>query len=193
MTGHVRYTALLDACVLYPIVTADALMSLTAAGLFAAKWTRRIENEWISNLEADRPDLKDRLDRRRDTMRKAVPDWEVTASAWQAIQIRLKLPDPDDEHVIAAAVAGHADCIVTANIKDFPNSITAPLGLEAVHPDPFIIAQWDLDPIATIHAFKQMRARWRHPNASAVEFADRFERAAMPLVGSRLRQAAELI
>lgn len=50
MAGHVRYTALLDACVLYPILIADALMSLTVAGLFAAKWSRRVEEEWMRNL-----------------------------------------------------------------------------------------------------------------------------------------------
>ena len=90
-------------------------------------------------------------------------------------------------------MAGHADCIVTTNIKDFPSSIAEPLDLEVIHPDPFVIAQWDLDPIAAIHAFKQMRARWRRPKASAGDFADRFEHAAMPLVASRLREAAELI
>lgn len=193
MAGHVHYTALLDACVLYPAVMADALMSLTTAGLFAAKWSRRIEDEWIRNLQSNRPDLKGRLGRRRDAMREAVPDWEVEASAWQAIRIELALPDPDDEHVIAAAVAGHADCIVTTNLRHFPSAVMDPLGLEALHPDPFIIAQWDLDPIAAIRAFKRMRRRWRHPQASASNFADRFEHAMMPMVADRLREAAELI
>lgn len=58
MAGHARYTALLDACVLYPMAMADALMSLAAAGLFAAKWTTRIEAEWIQALEARRPALR---------------------------------------------------------------------------------------------------------------------------------------
>ena len=62
MAGHARYTALLDACVLYPMAMADALMSLATAGLFAAKWTTRIEAEWIRSLEENRPDLQGRLD-----------------------------------------------------------------------------------------------------------------------------------
>nr|ART89670.1 hypothetical protein [uncultured bacterium] len=61
MAGHARYTALLDACVLYPVAMADALMSLATAGLFAAKWTTKIESEWIAALEEQRPDLKGRL------------------------------------------------------------------------------------------------------------------------------------
>jgi len=51
MAGHVRYTALLDACVLYPLAMTDALISLATAGLYAAKWTARIEQEWIRSLE----------------------------------------------------------------------------------------------------------------------------------------------
>jgi hypothetical protein len=77
MAGNARYTALLDACVLYPIAITDSLMSLATAGLFAAKWTRRIEQEWIAALGEQRPDLKGRLDVRRDSMREAIPDWEV--------------------------------------------------------------------------------------------------------------------
>lgn len=50
MAGHARYTALLDACVLYPLAMTDALMSLATAGFFAAKWTTRIEDEWIRSL-----------------------------------------------------------------------------------------------------------------------------------------------
>ena len=50
MAGHARYTAVLDACVLYPVAVADALMSLAAVGVFAAKWTTLIESEWIRSL-----------------------------------------------------------------------------------------------------------------------------------------------
>jgi len=81
MAGHARYTALFDACVLYPLAMTDALMSLATAGLFAAKWTTKIEHEWIRALERQRPDLVGRLTTRRDSMRAAVPDWEIHQSA----------------------------------------------------------------------------------------------------------------
>lgn len=193
MAGHARYTALLDACVLYPMAMADALMSLAAAGLFAAKWTTRIEAEWIQALEARRPELAGRLGFRRDQMRAAVPDWEVTEAAWQACAPGLHLPDPDDVHVLAAAMAGHADCIVTANLKDFPVSVVAPLDIEVVHPDSFIVAQLDLDPLTTVAAFKRMRARLKKPQASAEDFAAAMERGGLPATAQRLREAAELI
>lgn len=193
MAGHARYTALLDACVLYPLAMADALMSLATSGLFAAKWSRRIELEWIRSLEENRPDLKGRLELRRDQMRAAVPDWEVDEPSWLAVAGGLSLPDANDVHVLAAALVGHADCIVTANLKDFPVDITEPLGLEVIHPDQFIVAQWDLDPLAVLAAFKRMRARWKRPQASAEDFAAAMERGGLPATAQRLREAAELI
>lgn len=193
MAGHARYTALLDACVLYPLAMADALMSLATAGLFAAKWTSRIEFEWISALEEKRPDLKGRLNVRRDQMRQAIADWEVTESAWQACAEGLRLPDPNDVHVLAAALAGHVDCIVTANLKDFPSEALEPFGIEVIHPDQFIAAQWDLDQLITVAAFKRMRARWKKPEASAEDFATAMERGGLPATAQRLREAAELI
>ena len=193
MAGHARYTALLDACVLYPMAMADALMSLATAGLFAAKWTTRIEAEWIRSLEENRPDLQGRLDYRREQMREAVPDWEVDEQAWTICARGLELPDPDDVHVLASALAGHADCIVTANLKDFPAEIVAQLGIEVIHPDQFIVAQWDLDQLVAVAAFKRMRARWKQPQASAEDFAAAMERGGLPATAQRLREAAELI
>src|SRR5580698_2126008 len=96
MAGNARYTALLDACTLYPIAMTDALLSLAAAGLFAAKWTREIEREWMAALEKRRQDLRGRLEVRRDAMRDAVPDWEVPEAAWAPLMASYDLPDRDD-------------------------------------------------------------------------------------------------
>lgn len=193
MAGHACYTALLDACVLHPMAMADALMSLASAGLYAAKWSRAIESEWIASLEERRPDLKGRLEYRRDQMREAVLDWEVEERAWQSLASGLKLPDPGDIHVLAAALAGHADCIVTVNLRDFPADVVGPLGLEIIHPDPFIVAQWDLDSVVAVAAFKRMRARWKKPEATAEDFAAALERGGLPATAQRLREVAELI
>jgi CO dehydrogenase/acetyl-CoA synthase alpha subunit len=193
MAGHARYTAVLDACVLYSIATTDALLSLATAGLYAAKWTTRIEDEWIRALENSRPDLAGRLDVRRDCMRAAVPDWEVVPEQWQRLDLAVELPDPDDLHVLAAAIAGHADCIVTDNLRDFPAEILQHFEIEAIDPDTFIIHQWDLQPVAVISAFKRMRTRRKKPKSTPDEFATALERAGLPATADRLREAAELI
>lgn len=193
MAGHTRYTVVLDACVLYSIAMTDALLSLATAGLFAAKWTTKIEQEWIRALENSRPDLVGRLVDRRDCMRAAIPDWEVSPAQWQCLDLSVTLPDPDDLHVLAAAIAGHADCIVTDNLRDFPADILNNFELEAIDPDTFIINQWDLHPVAVISAFKRMRARRKKPESTPEEFAAALDNAGLPNTADRLREAAELI
>lgn len=193
MAGNARYTAILDACVLYSIAQTDALLSLATAGLFSAKWSSRIEEEWMLALVQRRPDLKDRLWVRRDAMRDAVPDWQVLDEAWSPLVESLKLPDPNDRHVLAAALAGHADCIVTANVRDFPQSAVTPYGIEIVHPDRFIVNQWDLEPLVAISSFKRMRARRKRPQSSVEEFATVLEQNELPMTAQRIREADELI
>jgi len=130
---------------------------------------------------------------RRDSMRDAIPDWEVPEAAWASLAIGIQLPDPNDAHVIAAAIAGHADCIVTSNLKDFPSAVLLEYGIEAIDPDTFIINQWDLDPVNAIAAFKRMRARRKKPQSSPEDFAYALEIGGLPTSAERLRQASELI
>ena len=193
MAGHARFTAVLDACVLFPIATADALISLAVAGLFSARWTVAIEDEWLAVAERRHPGLLGRFATRRDAMRDAVLDWEVNAEGWKALAPSLTLPDPNDVHVLSAAIAGHADCIVTTNLKDFPASALEVYGLVALHPDDFIVAQLDLDLYSALGAFKAMRARKRNPTYSADEFATAMERNGLVTTAERLRRAVDLI
>ena len=193
MAGSARYTALLDACVLFPPVVADALISLHVAGLYTARWTARIDNEWINAAVRNHDKPREKLEHRRDAMRTAVPDWEVHPASYETLIIGRDLPDSDDEHVIAAALAGHADCIVTSNLKHFPETVLATLGLEAIHPDDFIVCQFDLDPYATLAAFKNMRARLRNPPSTAEAFATTIERNQLVSTALRLREAIDLL
>ena len=113
---------------------------------------------------------------------------------WQRIVPSVTgLPDADDRHVLAAAICGHADAIVTFNLDDFPAEALAPFGVEALHPDDFLLNQLDLTPIAALKAIKAMRARWRQPQLSALDLAAAIEKLQMPLVAARLREVGELI
>lgn len=193
MAGSARYTAILDACVLYPATLRDLLLSLARDGLFHARWSERIQDEWVRSLLKRRPGLEEvALRRTCALMATAVPDSVV--HGWQSIELGLTgLPDADDRHVLAAAICGHADAIVTFNLADFPAEALASFGVVAQHPDDFLLNQLDLNPIAALKSIKAMRARWRNPQLTALDLAVGLEKLQLPLVAARLREVAELI
>lgn len=193
MAGHCQYTALLDACVLFPRAVCDSLLTVAETGIFAPKWSAAIDDEWMRSLAKVRDISKEKLEYRRDCMREAYPDWEVPEAAWQSLTPGLKLPDPGDVHVLAAALAGHADCIVTFNLKHFPPEVLGVYGIEAIHPDRFLLAQLDLDYNVVLPAFKLMRERLDNPRFTPEGFAEALERACLPGTADAMRAAAQLI
>jgi len=134
------YTALFDSCVLYAEMIRNLLLNVAETGLFSAKWTDQIHEEWISNLLERKPNLtRQKLESLRDLMNSAIKDCLVTG--YEPLIDGLILPDPNDRHVLAAAIAVSADVIVTTNLKDFPAKTLRPFRLIAQHPDEFIVNQ----------------------------------------------------
>ena len=150
MAGSARYTAILDANVLYPQLIRDTLLSLAVERLYHARWSATIHAEWTRNLAKDRPELAAKLPLVVERMNASVPDCLVTN--YEKLANSIELPDPDDRHVVAAAIVGHADAIVTFNTKDFPATVQ--------HPNEFLMNQLQLQEIPALRAIKKMRARW---------------------------------
>ena len=112
-------TVLYDACVLYPAPLRDLLMQLALADLFRARWSDAIHDEWARSVLADRPDIKPAsLARCRELMNRHVPDSLVTG--YEPLIPTLTLPDPDDRHVLAAAIQAQSELIVAAYEKEHP-------------------------------------------------------------------------
>ena len=191
MAGSARYTALLDSNVLYPAPIRDLLMSLACAGLYHARWTSKIHEEWTRNLLANRSDLGDKLPRIVALMNGAVPDCLVENYDW--LIDAIDLPDANDRHVLAAAIVGHADAIVTFNSKHFPDEIASRYCIEVQHPDDFVMNQLELREIDAITAIKALRARLRNPARSAEQLIGTYEHCGLPLTASQLRTAIELL
>src|ERR1700691_875080 len=103
--------ALLDANVLYPAPVRDLMLQLSFSGLFQARWSAEIDDEWKRNLLTNRPELAERIDRTQAVMHRAIPDALVIG--YPSCIADLSLPDPDDRHVLAAAITTAADVIVT--------------------------------------------------------------------------------
>ena len=169
------FTAVFDACVLYPATLRDLLMQLAMTDLFRARWTDQIHEEWIRNVLKERSDLtRDMLERTRDLMNRHIRDSLVTGH--EGLIPSLSLPDGDDRHVLAAAIRCNAAVIVTFNLKDFPDVALAPYGVEAMHPDNFIADMFDLDQATVCEAAKIVRARLRNPPKTVEEYLTTLER-----------------
>jgi hypothetical protein len=186
------YTVLLDANVLYPAPMRDLLLQLAVTDIFRARWTADIHREWIDALLLNQPH-RDRaaLERTRDKMDSATRDCLVTG--YQSLIPSLQLPDPDDRHVLAAAIVGRCDAIVTQNLRDFPDEALAPHGIEAVHPDAFLHAQVGLEPAIFCTAVRKVRARLKNPPYSVDEYLDTLTRQGLVATVSELRKFADFI
>lgn len=168
---HSPFTVVYDACVLYPAPLRDFLMWLALSGRFRARWSAQIHDEWKRNLLINRTDLsKEQIDRTSSLMDRAVPDALVTG--YEPLVVGLELPDPDDRHVLAAAIKCGASVIVTFNQKDFPAEILAVFGIEAQHPDEFIEYLFDLDPAAVVSAAQNQRRQLKNPPIDADGFLE---------------------
>ena len=169
-----QFTALFDACVLYPAPLRDLLMELALTDLFRAKWTNEIHDEWIRNLLKNRPDLTlERLQITRDKMNLHIEDSLV--ENYQSLIPLLTLPDQDDRHVLAAAICVRADVIVTFNLSDFPPEFLEIYGIEAQHPEEFISHLIDLAPPLVYKAIQEIQTRLKNPPRTIDELLTTYE------------------
>lgn len=169
---------LLDASVLYPSLIRNLLMHLVGAGLISARWTDAIHEEWIGNLLADQPDLTpERLQRTRRLMEAAAPGASITG--YEDRVLSLTLPDPDDRHVLAAAIAGQVDMIVTWNLKHFPSSIIQRHGVEVLSPDDLMTRLLEEAPEQTQAAIEELRLSFRRPPYSREQLMERFSQVGL--------------
>jgi predicted nucleic acid-binding protein len=186
-----QFSVIYDAYVLYPAPLRDLLMQLALTDLFKARWTDHIHEEWIvALLRRDKYDRKI-LERTRDLMDASVRDAKVVG--YENLIDALVLPDPNDRHVLAAAIKAGANAIVTFNLKDFPNDVLANYGIEAIHPDEFIYYQIDLAPAIACGAIKRQRESLKNPPKAKDEFLAILQKQQLPLTVSALKTYIELI
>lgn len=179
-------TVVYDACVLYPAPLRDLLMHLALTGLFRAKWTDAIHDEWIKSVLSNRPDLKrEQLERTRELMNRNVVD--ALVEGYESIIETLSLPDPNDRHVLAAAIHAEAKSIVTFNLSDFPTSILARWGIEAMHPDKFVSRLLEAEFASVCNAVRLQRKNLRRPPVTAEELLKTFESQGLSSTVVRLR------
>jgi hypothetical protein len=118
---------------------------------------------------------------------------DCLVTGYESLIPALTLPDPDDRHVLAAAVRAGADVIVTFNLKDFPAEALAPYGIEAQHPDEFLSYQLDLAANIVCAAAKRHRASLKNPPKDVEAYLTTLEAQGLAQTVAALRKFAELI
>lgn len=168
-------TVIYDANVLYSGGQRDLLMFLAALRFFRACWTNRIHEEWICSLLEKEPSLyRERLERTRRKMDAHSDDCLI--EGYEYLIDKLELPDPNDRHVLAAAIHAGAKIIVTLNLRDFPDKALQAYGIKARSPDDFISFLIESKPLEVLEAASLHRANLKSPPKTVDEYLESLRR-----------------
>jgi predicted nucleic acid-binding protein len=185
MDAH--FTVVYDACVLYPAPVRDFLIRLARTGMFRARWSDAIHEEWISSLLKNRDDLtREKLERTRRLMNESVPGCLVRN--FEHFIDGIGLNDRNDRHVVAAAIRAGAELIITFNLKHFPDSSLERYNLSAQHPDDFIADLIDLNYECVVKTAAQHRHQLVNPHKNAKEYIDTLFRHGLTQTAAALRE-----
>ncbi len=169
MIHSVRFTAVLDTNVIYPVIIRDLLFWFAHYDMYTPKWSKHIFDEWKSVMERKGVSPEE-SDKRVFKANLAFPDALVLN--YESLIEHLSLPDENDRHVLAAAIKTNAHVIVSNNIKDFPKEILEKYGLKIKTPDDFLTDIIDLNGEKAIEAFKEMVMNKKHPDLDEYEVLD---------------------
>lgn len=192
MIGGRRFAVVYDACVLFPFTLRDFLLRLRQSDLFRAHWTAELHEEWSAAVLARYPDLdRTKIARTRALMDEHLPDALVTG--YEPLVPSLTLPDPNDRHVLAAAIKSGASLIVTSNLSDFPEGALAPFGVAAIHPDDFVLDLMDLSEGAVVSATKRAREALKKRPLTPEAYLDRLSANGLVASAGKLKEFVEVI
>lgn len=173
----------LDACVLYPAALRDFLLQLVEAEVFQGHMTATILDECFRSIEGKRPDLNpDKLQKTRDAIEDAFSD--LLIFDYESLVDGLQLPDPDDRHVLAAAIQAGVPVILTFNLRDFPAAVLAAHGVVAMHPDTFLAVCVEESSDRVVTVVQKQAGGLRNPPTTLGQMLDKL---ADPGVGQHCR------
>lgn len=175
---------LLDACVIYPTVMREMLVGLARTGAYTPLWSPRILEEWAR--AARKLGLQGETIARGEIamLEAAFPKASVAPHA--GLEARLWLPDPNDIHVLAAAVHGNAEGIITMNAKDFPRNILAEEGLSRNDPDAFLLGHYHAAPETVNAVGEAVLAEARRLSGEDWTMRALMKKARLPRLGKAL-------
>jgi predicted nucleic acid-binding protein len=176
MIHSVRFTAVLDTNVVYPVIIRDILFWFAYCDLYTPKWSQHIFDEWKKVMK-EKGVSEDEANKRIARANFAFPD--ALVQNYKGLINHLELSDEDDRHVLAAAIKTNANLIVTNNIKHFPETYLQSFGLSAKTADDFLTDIIDLNPKQALAAFKEMVLNKKNPKADEFEVLDQLRNAGL--------------
>ncbi|ASM75242.1 MULTISPECIES: PIN domain-containing protein [Roseobacteraceae] len=185
-----RYTAVLDASVLFPNMKRDLLLRFFEADLYRARWTEQIQQEWLTNAIARYADKEEQLKRTDALMREHFEDAWV--EGYERFIETVVLPDRDDRHVVAAAIRINAQYIVTDNLKHFPEDTLGELDIERGSADKFLASTFEHYELEALSIIREHRANLRS-NPKAPEYLMNLISKGLPLLSARLKPHRDAI
>lgn len=181
-----RFTAILDANVIYPVIIRDVLLEFALHGLFKPLWSDSILEEVSKTLVRNGKKTIPSAAAFVAQINQAFPDSRVS-NFQHAIEPGL-CRDPGDEHVLAAARASNAGALVKFNLKDFPKTLFEDYGIELVHPDDFLLNLFDLDMGASLRALGGLLGYYSLPPRNSDELCERLSNAGVTEFAEHLRK-----
>ena len=175
---------LLDACVIYPTVMREMLLGVAHTGAYTPLWSARILEEWALAAAKLGPQGEAQARGEVAMVQAAWPKASVRHHA--GLEARLWLPDANDIHVLAAAIHGNADGIITMNAKDFPRGILAEEGLSRNDPDAFLLGHFHAAPEVVTQVAQDIVAQARRLSGQDWNMRSLMKKARMPRLGKAL-------
>lgn len=179
---------LLDANVLFPTVLRELLLGVAEEGLYSPLWSPRILEEWARATPKLGPGAEAQARGEIAVLRARWPLAEVTPG--DGTQARLWLPDPNDVHVLAAAIDGSADLLVSFNRKDFPKADLIAEGITFNDPDKFLLDLWMGHPASVATVAQSVRDR-AATMGHDMDIRSLCKRARLPRLGKALGQSGD--
>lgn len=173
MIHSVRFTAVLDTNVIYPVQVRDILFWFAYYNFYTPKWSKHIFDEWGEVMRRKGVSEKE-IVKRMTWPDIAFPDALVTN--YQNLIDKIKLNDPNDRHVLAAAIKSNANLIVTNNLKHFPGQTLKTYGLHAISPDNFLVDLIDLNQKTAVEAFSKMVFNRKSPSMDKYDVLEALRR-----------------
>ncbi|WP_137132227.1 PIN domain-containing protein [Rhizobium sp. FY34] len=185
------FTVFIDANVFFGARLRSLVLYMAQSKMFRARWTDKVHEEWMRNVADKRNIDISRLEKIKACMDSSVLNCLVTG--YEGLEASFELPDPDDRHILAAAVKTRADMILTFNDRDFPKHVVEPLGIEICHPDDFLLDQFGISEELFIAYVREDFQHYKAPPLTFDRYIEDLRKAGVPKTAKLIEELRVLI